>query len=148
MPPCGHCGWCASDKSMLCDYGTIIMERLPISDGVPRLHARGQGLRQVSMLGTFAPYVVAHEDARVEVEDDIPLDLAALVGCGVTTGYGAAVQQARVEPGDTVVVVGIGGVGSSAVQRARIAGAEVIVAVDPFELPYRCCTATTQRGAI
>ncbi|TNC20591.1 NDMA-dependent alcohol dehydrogenase [Amycolatopsis alkalitolerans] len=133
MPACGHCRWCASGKSMLCDYGAIIMDGLPISDQQPRVHARGEGLRQVSMLGTFAPYVVVNEDSCVKVDDDTPLEYAALVGCGVTTGYGAAVKQAKVEPGDTVVVVGTGGVGSSAVQGARIAGAEVIVAVDPFE---------------
>jgi Zn-dependent alcohol dehydrogenase len=118
---------------MLCDYGAIIMEGLPISDQVARVHARGEDLKQVSMLGTFAPYVVVHEDSCVKVDDDLPLDLAALVGCGVTTGFGAAVRRAKVEPGDTVVVVGTGGVGSSAVQGARIAGAEVIVAVDPYE---------------
>jgi S-(hydroxymethyl)glutathione dehydrogenase/alcohol dehydrogenase len=133
MPACGHCRWCSSGKSMLCDYGAIIMDGLPISNQKPRVHARGQGLRQVSMTGTFAPYVVVHEDACVKIDNDLPLDVAALVGCGVTTGFGAAVKQAKVEPGDTVVVVGTGGVGSSAVQGARIAGAEVIVAVDPFE---------------
>src|SRR5215831_19051581 len=99
MPACGHCRWCASGLSMLCDYGAIIMEGLPIADQVARVRARGEGLRQVSMLGT----------------------------------YGAAVKRAKVEPGDTVVVVGTGGVGSSAVQGARIAGAEIIVAVDPIE---------------
>jgi S-(hydroxymethyl)glutathione dehydrogenase/alcohol dehydrogenase len=133
LPACGHCRWCASGKSMLCDYGAIIMNGLPISDQQPRVFARGQGLRQASMTGTFAPDVVVHEDTCVLVDDDLPLEYAALVGCGVTTGYGAAVKQAKVEPGDVVVVVGTGGVGSSAVQGARIAGAEVIVAVDPYE---------------
>jgi S-(hydroxymethyl)glutathione dehydrogenase/alcohol dehydrogenase len=118
---------------MLCDYGAIIMEGLPIVDQVARVHARGVGLRQMSMLGTFAADVVVHEDSCVKIDDDLPLDLAALVGCGVTTGFGAAVRRAKVEPGDTVVVVGTGGVGSSAVQGARIAGAETIVAVDPVE---------------
>ncbi len=133
MPACGHCRWCAQGLSMLCDHGAIIMEGLPISDQVARVHARGQGLRQLSMLGTFAPYTVVHEDSCVKIDDDIPLEIASLVGCGVTTGFGAAVHRAKVEPGDTVVVVGTGGVGSSAVQGARIAGADVIVAVDPFE---------------
>jgi S-(hydroxymethyl)glutathione dehydrogenase/alcohol dehydrogenase len=133
MPACGHCRFCASGKSMLCDYGAIIMNGLPITDQQPRAFARGQGLHQASMTGTFTPDVVVHEDSCVKVDDDIPLDYAALVGCGITTGFGAAVKQAKVEPGDTVVVVGTGGVGSSAVQGARIAGAEIIVAVDPFE---------------
>jgi NDMA-dependent alcohol dehydrogenase len=136
MPACGHCRWCAMGKSMLCDYGAIIMNGLPISDQVPRSRVarNGVGLHYASMLGTFSPYVVTHEDACVVVDDDIPLDVAAMVGCGITTGYGAAVKQAKVEPGDVVVVVGTGGVGSSAIQGARIAGAEKIIAVDPYEL--------------
>ena len=133
MPACGHCRWCSSGTAQLCDYGAVIMNGLPISDGTHRVHARGQGVLQYSLLGTFAPYTVVHEDSCVKVDDDIPLDVASLVGCGITTGYGAAVKRAKVEPGDTVVVVGTGGVGSSAVQGARIAGAEIIVAVDPFE---------------
>jgi S-(hydroxymethyl)glutathione dehydrogenase/alcohol dehydrogenase len=133
MPACGHCRWCASGVSVLCDYGAVIMEGLPISDGVARVRARGQDLRQLSLIGTFAPYVVVHEDSCVKIDDDIPLEVAALVGCGVTTGWGAAVNRAKVEPGDTVVVVGTGGVGSSAVQGARIAGAQNIIGVDPYE---------------
>jgi len=133
IPSCGHCRWCASGMSQLCDYGAVIMEGYPITDGKPRVHARGEGLRQLSLLGTFAPYTVVHEDSCIKIDDDIPLELASLVGCGVATGFGAAVNRAQVGPGDTVVVVGTGGVGSSAVQGARIAGAEVIVAVDPFE---------------
>ncbi len=133
MPACGHCRWCASGMSQLCDYGAVIMEGLPIDDGKFRVHARGQGVHTMSLLGTFSPYVVVHEDSCVKVDDDIPLEIASLVGCGVTTGFGAAVNRAGVRPGDTVVVVGTGGVGSSAVQGARIAGADTIVAVDPYE---------------
>ena len=133
MPACGHCRWCARGASALCDYGAVIMEGMPISDGIPRIRARGQGLRQIALLGTFAPYTVVHEDSCVKIDDDIPLRVASLVGCGIPTGWGAAVRRAQVEPGDTVVVIGTGGVGSSAVQGARIAGAENIVAVDPIE---------------
>jgi S-(hydroxymethyl)glutathione dehydrogenase/alcohol dehydrogenase len=133
MPACGHCRWCATGQQQLCDYGALIMEGLPISDGKARVHARGQDVGQMSTLGTFSPYVVCHQDSCVKIDDDIPLEIASLVGCGVTTGFGAAVYRAKVEPGDTVVVVGTGGVGSSAVQGARIAGAENIVGVDPFE---------------
>jgi S-(hydroxymethyl)glutathione dehydrogenase/alcohol dehydrogenase len=135
MPACGHCRWCASGVSVLCDYGAVIMSGLPITDGKPRARARGQGLMQMSLLGTFSPYAVVHQDSCVKIDDDIPLELASLVGCGVATGFGAAVNRAQVGPGDTVVVVGTGGVGSSAVQGARIAGAENIIAVDP--IPFR-----------
>jgi NDMA-dependent alcohol dehydrogenase len=133
MPACGHCRFCAMGQQMLCDYGAVIMGGKPISDGTYRIHARGQDVAQYSLLGTFSPYVVCHQDSCVKIDDDLPLHLAALVGCGVTTGFGAAVNRAKVEPGDTVVVVGTGGVGSSAVQGARIAGAANIVAVDPIE---------------
>jgi len=132
IPACGHCRWCASGVSVLCDYGAVIMSGLPISDGRPRTHARGEGLKRMSLLGTFSPYTVVHQDSCVKIDEDIPLELASLVGCGVATGYGAAVNRAQVGPGDTVVVVGTGGVGSSAVQGSRIAGAENIIAVDPI----------------
>jgi S-(hydroxymethyl)glutathione dehydrogenase/alcohol dehydrogenase len=135
IPACGHCRWCASGNSVLCDYGAVIMSGLPIADGRPRTHARGRGLKRMSLLGTFSPYAVVHQDSCVKIDDDIPLELASLVGCGVTTGFGAAVNRAQVGPGDTVVVVGTGGLGSSAVQGSRIAGAETIVAVDP--VPFR-----------
>jgi len=135
IPACGHCRWCATGQSVLCDYGATIMTGLPISDGNPRTRARGVGLRRMSMLGTFSPYAVVHQDSCVKIDESIPLELASLVGCGVATGFGAAVNRAQVQPGDTVVVVGCGGIGTSAIQGARIAGAEVIVGVDP--VPFR-----------
>ena len=98
MPACGHCRWCASGESVLCDYGALIMGGLPIVDGKPRTHARGQGLCRMSMLGTFSPYTVVHQDSCVKIDDDIPLELASLVGCGVATGFGAAVNRRRPHP--------------------------------------------------
>jgi S-(hydroxymethyl)glutathione dehydrogenase/alcohol dehydrogenase len=83
------------------------------------------------LLGTFAPYTVVPVTSVVAIDDDIPLEVAALVGCA---GYGSAVYTANVRPGETVVVIGVGGVGINAVQGARIAGAERIVAVDPVDL--------------
>lgn len=135
IPACGHCRWCASGNSVLCDYGAVIMTGLPIADGKPRVHARGEGLMRMSLLGTFSPYTVVHQDSCVKIDDDIPLELASLVGCGVATGFGAAVNRAEVGPGDTVVVVGCGGLGTSAIQGSRIAGAERIIGVDP--VPFR-----------
>jgi S-(hydroxymethyl)glutathione dehydrogenase/alcohol dehydrogenase len=133
MPACGHCRFCADGHSQLCDNGAGLTDGMAITDGKPRVRARGQGVGQLALLGTFAPVTVVHEDSCIKIDDDIPLDVAALVGCGVPTGFGAAVKLAKVEPGDVVVVVGTGGVGSSAVQGARIAGADIIIAVDPVE---------------
>jgi Zn-dependent alcohol dehydrogenase len=85
------------------------------------------------LLGTFAPYGTVSEASLVKVDDDLPLSRACLIGCGITTGWGSAVNTANVRPGDTVVVIGCGGVGSGAIQGARLAGAEKIVAVDIVE---------------
>jgi len=85
----------------------------------------------MSYLGTFSPYVCAPLDAVVKIPEDMPLDKAALIGCGVPTGWGSAVYAAEIQLGDTVVVVGTGGVGMNAVQGARLKGARNIVAVDP-----------------
>ena len=85
------------------------------------------------MIGTFSQCGVIHQNSVVKVDDDLPLDKAVLVGCGVPTGWGAAVNTAKVPPGQTVLVVGIGGIGINAVQGARIAGAKNIIAIDPLE---------------
>jgi S-(hydroxymethyl)glutathione dehydrogenase/alcohol dehydrogenase len=85
------------------------------------------------MLGTFSQYGVIHQNSAVKVDDDLPLDKAVLVGCGVPTGWGSAVNTAGVRAGDTVMVSGIGGIGINAVQGARYAGAKYVVAVDPLE---------------
>jgi S-(hydroxymethyl)glutathione dehydrogenase/alcohol dehydrogenase len=130
IPACGRCPSCASGHQNLCDEGaelTVGLQR----DGTARHHVRGQDARLMCLLGTFSPYTVVRETSVVKIKDDIPLDKAALVGCGVTTGWGTAVYGAGVSPGDTVVVMGIGGVGANAIQGARIAGATQIVAVDP-----------------
>ena len=89
----------------------------------------------MTCLGTFARHTVVNQASCVKILDHYPLDKACLVGCGVTTGWGSAVYAAQVRPGDDVVVVGIGGIGASAVQGARLAGAERIFAVDP--VPFK-----------
>src|ERR1700738_3440686 len=99
----------------------------------PRLSLKGQPMRQFADLSTYAEKMLVHENALVKIGDDMPLDRAALIGCGVTTGVGAGLNTARVEPGSTVAVFGCGGVGLSAIQGARIAGARMIIAVDQFE---------------
>jgi S-(hydroxymethyl)glutathione dehydrogenase/alcohol dehydrogenase len=85
------------------------------------------------LLGTFAEHTVVNEASCIKIEKDVPLDRACLLGCGVVTGWGSSVYAAEVTPGDTVVVVGAGGIGANAIQGARIAGAKRIVAIDPIE---------------
>jgi NDMA-dependent alcohol dehydrogenase len=133
IPGCGSCRYCATGRGNLCDLGAAIILG-PQLDGTHRFHARGQDVGQMCLLGTFAPHTVVPASSVVAIDDDIPLDKAALIGCAVTTGYGSAVYTADVRPGETVVILGVGGVGMNAVQGARIAGAERIIAVDPVEL--------------
>jgi len=130
IPACGRCRECARGMSNLCELGAAIVLG-PQLDGTHRFHARGQDLGQMCVLGTFSEYTVVPIASVVKVDKDIPLDKAALVGCGVTTGYGAAVRTGEVSDGDTVVVMGVGGLGINAVQGAHIAGARQIVALDP-----------------
>jgi NDMA-dependent alcohol dehydrogenase len=130
IPSCGRCKWCASGRTNLCVLGAGVQVGLQ-QDGTSRHHVRGQDARLMCMLGTFSPHTVVSENSVIKIDDDIPLDKAALVGCGVTTGFGTAVYGAEVGAGDTVVVLGIGGVGANAVQGARLAGADRIIAIDP-----------------
>ncbi|MGS2809217.1 MULTISPECIES: NDMA-dependent alcohol dehydrogenase [Nocardia] len=132
LPACGRCRWCSTGHQNLCDLGSEILAGTML-DGTFRRRARGTDIAALAMLGTFAQYGTVPEASLVKVEDHYPLERAALVGCGVTTGWGSAVNSAKVEPGDTVVVIGCGGIGSGAIQGARIAGAEHIVAVDLIE---------------
>lgn len=134
IPSCGRCRWCASGHQNLCDLGRHLTLGVPISNGIHRMRAKGQGLAPMCLVGCFATHQVVHESSVIKIDEDIALDKAALVSCGVTTGWGSAVHTARVGAGDVVVVVGVGGIGSSAVQGARMAGASWIVAVDPVEM--------------
>jgi S-(hydroxymethyl)glutathione dehydrogenase/alcohol dehydrogenase len=100
-------------------------------DDPPRLSSNdGTALQQFAHLSSFAEQMLVHENALVKIREDMPLDRAALIGCGVTTGLGAALNTARVEPGSTAAVIGCGGVGLAAIQGCRIAGASRIIAVD------------------
>jgi NDMA-dependent alcohol dehydrogenase len=133
IPSCGKCRPCASGLQNLCDLGQYLMLGTPIANGIHRMRVRGQGLAPMSLVGCFASHQVLHEASVIKIDPDLPLEKAALVSCGVTTGWGSAVHTARVSPGDVVVVVGVGGIGANAVQGARMAGASWIVAVDPLE---------------
>ena len=131
IPSCGRCRSCATGHQNFCDLGAYLLTGRGISDGTNRIHVGDKPASPMCLLGTFSPYVTVHESAAIKILDDIPLEKAALVGCGVTTGWGSAVYAGGVRPGDTVVVVGCGGIGQNAVQGARMAGARHIVAVDP-----------------
>ncbi|MBS1695059.1 MAG: NDMA-dependent alcohol dehydrogenase [Actinobacteria bacterium] len=133
VPSCGRCSMCVAGHSNLCDMGAYTLSGVELADKTSRIRARGQGVGTMCLLGTFSPYAVVHEASVVKIRDDVPLDKAALVGCGVTTGWGSAVIAGDTQAGDTVVVLGVGGVGMNAVQGARMAGARRIVAVDPVE---------------
>jgi S-(hydroxymethyl)glutathione dehydrogenase/alcohol dehydrogenase len=137
FPICGRCRMCITGHSNLCDLGAATFAPGQISDGTARYHLKGQDLNVMAKVGTFAEHSVVHEASLVKVEPDLPLNVVALVSCGVTTGWGSAVYRAEVMPGETVVVVGIGGVGINAVQGARMAGAKTIVAVDPVEFKQK-----------
>ena len=133
VPACGRCPSCARGRQHLCDLGAFLLAGRQVTDFTARHHAKdGRDLALMCCAGTFAPNTVVAESSCVKIDDWIPLDRAALVGCGVTTGWGSAVYAARVEAGDTVVVVGVGGVGMNAVQGAAMAGARHVVAVDPI----------------
>jgi NDMA-dependent alcohol dehydrogenase len=131
IPSSGRCRPCVLGWQNLCDNGAALRAGKALADGTNRIHVGGRPATTFVLLGTFAQHVVVHEYSAVKIDPDLPLDKAALVGCGVTTGYGSAVNAGEVRSGDTVVVVGVGGIGMSAVQGARMAGASQIVAVDP-----------------
>ena len=134
VPACGRCPSCASGHSNLCDLGAITATGMQLSDGTSRHHAQGKDLAlAIGALGTFAHHTVVHEASCIKIDKDLPLDRACLLGCGVVTGWGSAVYAAEVKPGDTVAVVGVGGIGANAVQGAKLAGARVIAAIDPVE---------------
>ncbi len=132
LPACGRCRWCASGHQNLCDLGALILVGLQ-ADGTYRRKVRGTDVGILSGVGSFSQYGTLSEASVVKIDDDVPLSRACLLGCGVMTGWGSAVNTADVRPGDTVVVIGCGGIGSGAIQGARLAGAERIVAVDLVE---------------
>lgn len=133
IPSCGRCPSCSTGHQNICDMGQFLATGLQISDQTARHHKDGKDLGIMCLLGTFAEHTVVNEASCIKIEKDIPLDRACLLGCGVVTGWGSSVYAAEVKPGDTVVVVGIGGIGANAVQGARLAGAKRIIAVDPIE---------------
>jgi Zn-dependent alcohol dehydrogenase len=130
QPQCGRCYFCARGQVHLCRMGNGIATGV-LPDGETRLSQRGRVVYRGVGLGAFAEQVIAPVSTAVKVPDDTPLEVACLLGCAVQTGVGAVLNTAKVGVGDTVAVIGLGGVGISAVQGARLAGASRIVGVDP-----------------
>ena len=130
IPNCGSCRYCATGRQSICDMGATILEGYLPGERFPLTGPRGQ-YGAMCMLGTFSQYGTIHQNSAVKVDDDLPLDKAVLVGCGVPTGWGSAVNTAAVRAGDTVMVSGVGGIGINAVQGAAHAGASHVIAVDP-----------------
>ena len=133
IPACGRCPSCSTGHQNLCDLGAALGLGRQIADGTSRHHAKGEDLGTMCLLGTFAHHTVVNEASCIKIEDDVPLDRACLLGCGVVTGWGSSVYAAEVHPGDTVAIVGVGGIGANAIQGARLAGAKRIIAIDPIE---------------
>lgn len=133
FPACGNCRWCTTGHAYLCDIGADIYDKAMTTDKTRRRHLDGEDLMAMMQVGTFSEFVVASERSLVKVHDWISLEAASLVSCGVTTGFGSGSVAAGTEAGDTVVVIGVGGIGMNAVQGAKVAGARHIVAVDPNE---------------
>ncbi len=131
LPACGRCFYCRRGRPVLCDVAMADMFRGTLPGGALRLSQDGSPLYHYSYLSAFAERCVVPEGCCVRIRRDAPLDVAALVGCAVMTGFGAVVNRARAEPGSAIVVFGAGGVGLSAVMGARFAGARTIVAADP-----------------
>jgi S-(hydroxymethyl)glutathione dehydrogenase/alcohol dehydrogenase len=126
---CGTCKQCLSGHPNVCTGGIVTRAE----SGDPRLSQNGQPFRAFANIGSFAERMLLHENSLVRIDPELPLDRAALVGCGVLTGVGAALRSAGLQAGQTVAVFGCGGVGLSIVQGARIGGARQIIAVDQFD---------------
>jgi S-(hydroxymethyl)glutathione dehydrogenase / alcohol dehydrogenase len=127
---CGYCEECMSGHPNLCS-NKAATQRTP--GDKPRLSQKGQMVNQFADLSGYAEKMLVHENALVKIDNDMPLDRAALIGCGVMTGVGAALHTAKVSPGSQVAVFGAGGVGLAIIQGARVAGARMIIVVDKFK---------------
>jgi S-(hydroxymethyl)glutathione dehydrogenase/alcohol dehydrogenase len=130
IPACGTCPMCVSGRQYLCDSGRSLLQK----DAVPRVLWRGEAVNTYAGLGTFAEHGLVHENSLVKIEEHVPFEAAALVSCGVATGWGSAVERAGTRPGDVVAVVGVGGIGINAVQGAAAVAARAIIAIDPVAM--------------
>ena len=130
IPECGHCRECLSDDTNLCSALDDAYFGGTMNDGASRFHRNGQDLHHFMLTSTFSQYTVVHQEAVAKIRPDAPAVSACLFGCAVTTGIGAALYTAKVKPGSKCAVFGVGPIGLNAIQGCKLAGAEMIIAVD------------------
>jgi S-(hydroxymethyl)glutathione dehydrogenase/alcohol dehydrogenase len=129
-PECRECEYCLSRKTNLCQKIRVTQGQGVMPDGTSRFSLKGERILHYMGTSTFANYTVVPEIALAKIREDAPFDKVCYIGCGVTTGIGAVINTAKVEPGANVVVFGLGGIGLNVIQGARLAGANMIVGVD------------------
>ncbi|MBC9226467.1 NDMA-dependent alcohol dehydrogenase [Aeromicrobium sp. 636] len=132
VPQCGVCKFCASGRSRMCDLTANTLTGM-MQDGTYRYTLDGDPIGGFCIVGSFADHVVVGENSCIKIPEWFPLEPASLLSCGIPTGWGSAEYLGEVRPGDTVMVVGIGGIGINAVQGAAFSGASHVIAVDPVE---------------
>ncbi|UVO13956.1 NDMA-dependent alcohol dehydrogenase [Mycobacterium sp. SVM_VP21] len=135
IPACGNCRPCMKGFRSLCDRGAVLLGGKAIADGTNRIHAGSHEVSAMNLLGTFSPYMTVHQDSVVKIDKDVPFETAAIMGCAVPTGFGSATNVAEVKPGETVIIIGVGGIGMSALQGAVLSGARRVIAIDP--VPFK-----------
>jgi S-(hydroxymethyl)glutathione dehydrogenase/alcohol dehydrogenase len=128
-PHCGRCRYCSSGRTVLC-VGHNDTPRWVMHDGTTRVKLNGEPVNQMARIGTFSEFVVCPAEQTIRIREDLPFTHAAIIGCSVATGVGAVIRHARVAAGESVLVIGCGGVGLNVVQGARLAGARTIIACD------------------
>lgn len=142
LPVCGSCEFCAQGLSNLCDNGTLVLiGSRPEEPGSYRMSENGDPVGQMSGISTFSEYTTVSVNSVIKIDPSIPLRSAALLSCGVPTGWGSAVNSAQIGAGAVVIVMGIGGIGANALQGAAHRGARAIIAVDPA--PFKSTIAPT-----
>jgi NDMA-dependent alcohol dehydrogenase len=135
---CGQCRWCASGMEYICDMGASVLTPGMPTDGTYRHHtAEGKPLGHLAKVGAFSNHTVVSTNSLVKLEPHLPLAPSALLSCAIPTGFGSVANRSNMRPGDSVVVIGVGGIGTGAIQGARIGGAAHIVAVDPVEFKQK-----------
>jgi len=139
---CGHCKYCRIGRSNLCETRMESRQRGTLRGGAVRFSRGDEPLHHCHGVSSFSEYTIVSEEVAITITEELPLDRATLLGCGVLTGAGAVMNTADIEPGSSVAVFGVGGVGASAVQAASLRGATEVIAVDPIEARLELAAST------